>query len=192
MLRAKKKRKRKKKFWILFAPTQSGIKASIPKQCQPMAGLPNAGQLWQHTYGKCNTFAQEPDTDAPEDAWASSEVFDETLKAAANMISVALTNKERMLDCMERIAFGCTALPGLRAYVFWGPSTAPSLHCYCPTCVCGRCAPYLGVRGIEKSNKSHGNELNESANWSGVCALSYAKTVCSTKAVLLMWEYLSI
>lgn len=46
VLRAKKKKKKKEKFGNLFAPTQSGIKPSIPKQCQPMARLSNAGQLW--------------------------------------------------------------------------------------------------------------------------------------------------
>lgn len=30
--------------------------------------------------------------------------------------------------------------------------------------ICGCCVPYLGVRGTAKSNKSHGNELNESAD----------------------------
>lgn len=43
VLRAKKEKK--EKFGNLFAPTQSGIKPSIPKQCQPMARLTNAGQL---------------------------------------------------------------------------------------------------------------------------------------------------
>lgn len=37
---------KKEKFGNLFAPTQSGIKPSIPKQCQPMARLSDAGQLW--------------------------------------------------------------------------------------------------------------------------------------------------
>lgn len=111
----------------------------------------------------------------PEDACASSEVYDETLEAAAKVISGALTNRDRRLDCTDHVAFGCAVLIGLRARMFLRPqhrSLSQRLLSY----ECGHTAPYLGVCGMVKSNKSHGNELNESADYSAVCTLSYARS----------------
>lgn len=99
------------------------------------------------------------------------------------MISRALTNRDRRLDCTDHVAFVCAVLIRLRACMFLRPqhrSLSPRLLSY----VCGRTAPYLGVRGMVKSNKSHGNELNESADYSAVCTLSYAKSD------ILKWGYL--
>lgn len=65
-----------------------------------------------------------PGTHAPEDACASFVVYDETLKAAAKVISRALTDEKSILDCIDPIAFPSAALIRLEACVILRPQ-----HC---------------------------------------------------------------
>lgn len=76
--------------------------------CQPV--MAHFMENWTH-----------PGTRAPEDACASSAIYDETLKAAVKVISGALTNEESTLDCIDHIAFGCAAVIRPRACVIVRP-----------------------------------------------------------------------
>lgn len=68
-----------------------------------------------------------------------------------------------MLDCKDHIASDCAAL--IRRE--FEASAALRLSAIILR-MCGCSTPYLGVRGTAESNKSHGNELNESLKC-GLC-----------------------
>lgn len=131
-------------------------------------------------------------THAPKDACASSAVYDETLKAAVKVISGALTNEESVLDYMDHITFGCAALIRPHACVILRPQhRSSSLLLLSYVYVWMQCTIFRSAWDCKEQQKSW-KWVEWISRQSVVCALSYAKTICSAKAHILKCGYTCI